>query len=197
MVDDQVSVAPCPAGTIELFNDSVTVEPPPEDEVEEPPELDEELELLELPEDEEVELPLDEELVLLLEDEPELLAEEGPSLLPPPPPHAVSDRTMHIAAQAPAIEVRSFVTLSPGEPTAVGEANQCRTWLAVVLLLTPSDAPCIGWTYMSFIDVTPQLDGLKPLCCFLTSKPPYSESETMEQIFDLFSMVAQGADGNC
>jgi hypothetical protein len=144
LVDDQVSVAPCPAGTIELFNDSVTVEPPLEDDDEEPLELDEELELLELPDDEEVELPLDEELELL-EDEPELLPEEGPSLLPPLPPHAVSVRTMHIAAQAFAIAIRSFVTLSPGEPIAAGE-DQCRSWLVVVLLLTPTDAPCIGWT---------------------------------------------------
>ena len=129
-----------------MFNDSVTVEPPPEDEDEEPLELDEELELLELPDDEEVELPLDEELELLLEDEPELLPDEGPSLLPPPPPHAVSTRTMHIAAQALAMAVRSLVTLSPGEPIAAGEADQCRSWSAVVPLLTPSDAPCIGWT---------------------------------------------------
>jgi hypothetical protein len=158
LVADQVSVAPCPAGTIELFNDSVTVEPPLEEDDEEPLEPDEELELLELPEDEELELPLDEELELLLEDEdeellelddellledePELLPEEGLSLLPPP--HAVSARSAHTTAQARAMAVRWFVTLSPGEPIAAGAADKCRSCLAVLLLLTPSDAPCIS-----------------------------------------------------
>jgi hypothetical protein len=155
LVDDHVSVAPCPAGTIELFNDSDTVEPPPEDDDEVPPEPDEELELLELSEDEELELPLDEELEPLLEDdeellelddELELLPEEGLSLLPPPPPHAVSARSVQTTAQARAMAVRWFVTLSPGEPTAAGAADKCRSCLAVLPLLTPSDAPCISST---------------------------------------------------
>jgi hypothetical protein len=112
-VDDHVSIAPCPAGTIELLNDSVTVEPPPEDDDEEPPELDEELELL-------------------LEEDSELLPEEGLPLLPPPPPHAASARSVHTTAQTRAMAVRWFVTLSPGEPTAAGAADKCRSCLTVL-----------------------------------------------------------------